>query len=201
MDKEYIKIRESYDNNVENYAKNGGILLSDNLNSFISLVKHGGRILDIGSGVGQDVEFFYKKGYEVIGVDFSSKMINYSKRIREGGIFKKVNLFDLNKEYSKNSFDGIWISSVITHLKFTDISKALKIVRNLLKTNGVLGIIVKRRKTKEIKKGKGGIIFNEFYKKDIKHYFKTNKIKIIKVSDFKAHDKDWIFILATKNSE
>ena len=37
MDKEYIKIRESYDNNVENYAKNGGILLLDNLNSFISL--------------------------------------------------------------------------------------------------------------------------------------------------------------------
>lgn len=201
MDKEYIKIRESYDNNVENYAKNGGILLLDNLNSFISLVRHGGRILDIGSGVGQDVEFFYKKGYKVIGVDFSSKMINYSKRKRKGGAFKKVNLFDLNKEYSKNSFDGIWISSVITHLKPMDISKALKIVRNLLKIKGVLGIIVKRRKTKEIRKGRGGIIFNEFYKKDIKDYLRVNKIKIISISDFRAHDKDWIFILATKNSE
>ena len=195
-----MKIRKIYDKNVENYAKNGGVILLDNLSYFISLISSGGKILDSGSGVGQDVEFFYKKGFEATGIDFSRKMIEYSRKKRRGGTFAVGDLFQIKNKFSKENFDGIWISSVITHLKENDITKALKIARWVLSSNGIMGVIVKKRSTKKIRKGRGDTIFNEFYKKDIVNYFNLSNLKIKNISEFDAHDKKWFFIVATKRN-
>lgn len=143
MDKEYIKIKKVYNKNVEDYAKNGGVLLLDNLNYFLSIIPPKGKILDIGSGVGQDVEYFYKKGYDSLGVDFSEKMIEYSRKNRKGGKFSLLDLFEIKNKFQKESFDGVWISSVITHLKERDIIKALKIIKEVLSPDGVAGVINK----------------------------------------------------------
>lgn len=168
MDREYIKIKKMYDNNVKNYAKNGGVLLLDNLNNFISFIPLGGSILDIGSGVGQDTEFFYKKGYKAVGIDFSNKMVEYSKKKRLGGKFISLDLFEIKNEFTKKSFDGIWISSVITNLKNDDIIRVLRIVNWALAFSGVVGIVVRKKIARRTKVGYDDVIFNEFYEKRYK---------------------------------
>lgn len=192
MDNEYKKIEEWYSNNAENYANKSAVLLHTQLEYFISLLPKKGRILDIGSGPGHDTEYFAKKGFHSIGIDFSYKMIQFARKNRTEGTFKQMDMMSIGKKYVKNYFNGIWASSSLTHLKKADILPALKQIRDVVIPGGPIVIILKKRRKKKIKKGK--IIFNEFYKKDIREYAKKSGLYIVRIDDFSELGIEWLFI-------
>ncbi len=53
--------------------------LRDKVVSFTN-AKNGSKILDIATGTGQQAFAFAKKGYEVVGIDFSEAMLNVAKK-------------------------------------------------------------------------------------------------------------------------
>ena len=196
MDKEYEKVYNWYEKNLDRYAKRSAVLLPDQLGDFIALVPAKGKILDIGCGPGHDTEYFAKKGFAALGGDFSPAMIRYAKNKRQYGKFMRIDMLELAKEFPAGYFDGVWSSSSITHLKPGDITKALRQMKTVAKKNAPIAIIAKAKSRG--KKKNRGIIFNDFYKKDIVLLLKKSKLKILKIEKLLTLDTDWWFVLCEK---
>jgi len=107
------------------------------LDLFLSLLR-GKLILDAGCGTGKDGVYFRKRGYEVVGIDLSEKMLNYAaKRITViKGDFR-------NLPFRDSAFDGIWSNSSLVHTK--DKQSVIKEWERVLKEGGILGIVIQNK--------------------------------------------------------
>ena len=171
--------------------------MHDQLKYFISRLPKNGRILDIGCGPGHDTEYFAKKGFQATGIDFCSAMITYAKKNRRAGIFKKIDMLELDKHFPKDYFDGIWASSSITHFDKTDIVKALEQMKKVVAPKRPIIILVKMKIRRKLAKKE--IPFNQFYKKDIKYYLKKSGLDFKKIKVFTALNSKWLFVHAEKS--
>lgn len=81
------KTKESYNLTALKYAqKVQGLMPIQEMEKFINLLPSRAKILDIGSGPGRDAKVFGEKGLSVIGIDFSTSMIqpaNDSTHLKE----------------------------------------------------------------------------------------------------------------------
>lgn len=80
MKKYTKKIIEFYDQHIEDYAKNGSIVLKNKINRFIKQIR-GLKVLDIACGPGHDTDYLTRNGIDCIGIDLSRKMIEFAKKI------------------------------------------------------------------------------------------------------------------------
>lgn len=99
------------------------------------------KLLDV--GVGNSKNYIYAKnlGYECIGIDISTKLINICKNKGLKNIYKKDILELKNTDYGK--FDKIICIAVIHHLETIDLQKfAILNMINCLNNNGELLISV-----------------------------------------------------------
>lgn len=109
---------------------------------FCSLVKKGGKILDVGCGSGRDCAYFVKKGFETIGVDLSEKLLEIARSNVPKATFLKQDIRNLS--FPTNYFDGIWACASLLHIKHDEILATLRSWFTLLKSGGVLFIHVKK---------------------------------------------------------
>lgn len=183
-----------YNQNIDTYIKSGAVVLKSKINNFIKLLS-GNNILDVACGPGHDTDFFTKKGFSCLGIDLSQKMIDYARKNYEGK-FKLMNF--LNLKFKNNYFDGIWCSSALTHVKKEDLNKVLLNFSSILKTKGILAIIVaaqqKRRKRKNDAR-----IFTMFYKKELEKSLRKNRFKVISSNEFSYGNMKWIYIISKNN--
>ena len=86
-DKYKLITKKTYDFFAKNYADRDKKIIAETievkkaLNRFVKLLLKRARILDIGSGTGRDSRFLFEKGFRVIGIDFSKKMIEEARKI------------------------------------------------------------------------------------------------------------------------
>lgn len=90
----------------------------------------GGKVLDIGCGNGHLIKRLAKMGWEVEGMDFDPKAVEYCKS--QGLNAKAGDFFDLN--YPSNYYDAVTLSHVIEHVP--DPLKTLKEIHRILKPGG-----------------------------------------------------------------
>jgi SAM-dependent methyltransferase len=79
----------------------------------LALVPTGGRLLDLGCGTGLDVAFFAERGYHVVGVDYSPRMIERSiQRIESACLGHRATARALDMEQlgdlAPREFDAIY---------------------------------------------------------------------------------------------
>ncbi|MBU2406903.1 MAG: class I SAM-dependent methyltransferase, partial [Nanoarchaeota archaeon] len=144
--KTYNKIAELYAK--YNYEK----LLQFQLSKFISLLP-GKKVLDVGCGMGRDVEYFMEEKLDVIGIDLSKKMIDEAKtRVKKG----KFKVMDFTKmSFKEKTFDGIWSMAAFFHIPRDHMVEVLKEMSRVLKKDGVIYIAVKEGEgEKEVIKSK-----------------------------------------------
>jgi len=100
------------------------------------------RVLDAGCGTGDTAIDLAEQGIEVIALDFSAPSIQIAKeRARIRGLkirFICDSIFNIPK-LNLGKFDYIVASGVLHHL---DSDKGLKVLRDCLKPDGVIGIMV-----------------------------------------------------------
>ena len=89
-------------------------------------------ILDLGSGTGLPyAKMFIKKGFKVLGIDFSSQMIKIAQRNVPDAEFIEISMTELDYE---DKFDGVFSSFtmlLLDSLLFKDVGR--RVVRSLKK--------------------------------------------------------------------
>ncbi len=96
-----------------------------NTEQFLDFFSGCKNVLDIGSGRGIFLELLKEKGIKGYGIDTNDDLISYCKR-KDLNVQKDDVVTHLKKLNNK-SLDGIFISHVIEHLKYEDITYMLKL--------------------------------------------------------------------------
>lgn len=95
------------------------------------------KILDIGCGSGKISQELLKKGYQVVGLDFSEEAIK--KAQAQGVVAKRANLDEGIPETS-DTYDIVWAGDIVEHV-FDPIG-LLKESARVLKSGGVMLITI-----------------------------------------------------------
>lgn len=194
--KTYKAVEKWYNKNVSSYEKSGAVLMKQLLNEFIKFIPPKGRILDAGSGIGQDTDFFSKTGFDAYGIDFSKNMLARAAEKGMRGKFMRMNIMAMR--FPDKYFDGIWISSVLTHLKKgKDLAKGITETRRVLKPGGIAGIIVMKERG-EAKKEMKNYVFNQFLQDEILYYIDQGGLILKSITELRKHGHTWFFILCGK---
>ena len=101
---------------------------------FLSYLKEGSSILDLGCGSGRDTKCFLSKGYKVCASDGSIEICKAASAYL--GIEVKHQLFNELDDYE--IYDGIWACSSILHLDRKMLVDAFRRINKALKENGIL---------------------------------------------------------------
>lgn len=113
----------------------------------------GKRLLEIGCGKGRFLANAQSNGYEVFGIEPSTRSAVFARK-RLGQVIWSVEWAKMNEvEPLNQQFDGIYLWHVLEHL--TDPNGALKTFRQRLKPNGSLVIAVPNFGSTQARQGAG----------------------------------------------
>lgn len=129
-------LRESYDRKAEErdtYEIDSWKI--EERRRFLSLLRKEGKksLLEIGAGPGVHGKFFQDNGLEVICTDLSSEMV---RLCREKGLTAHVMDF-LHLDFPPGSFDAVYTLNSLLHVPRQDLASVLKVIRLLLKPDGI----------------------------------------------------------------
>ena len=98
------------------------------------------KILDVGCGYGRTLRELYDRGYKnLIGIDFSSKMIERASSLNPNILFELTDGKRL--DFEDNSIDCVILLAVLTCIIDEDSQKALiREIHRILKNGGILYI-------------------------------------------------------------
>lgn len=95
----------------------------------------GGKVLDLGCGVGHDSLRLKRHRLDVQGLDISEAMLAEAKRSVEGVTFWQGDFRAL--PFEDDSFDGVWANGTLFYVTPDDLGKTLSEVVRILKPAGV----------------------------------------------------------------
>ena len=99
-------------------------------------------LLDVGMGTGTFAILCAKKGLNVIGIDFSEKMLDIARKniekedLTEQIEIVKMPVIELDEKFDDNSFDKITAILVFSELYFKEQEFCLTQIHRILKENG-----------------------------------------------------------------
>ncbi len=180
----YNDIADSYADNVEH------LYAPSERETFVSMIPKGGRILDAGCAGGRDSRYFDSQGYRVTGVDLSEKLLAVAKKKAPHIDFQQQDIRSL--QFSDGSFDGIYASAVLLHLKRDELLPVLQKFNALLKPDGVMNIQVKEGRgdavvSEKMSEGKARF-FTYFQKEEMEQYLADAGFHIAKSHVYNEKD-------------
>jgi SAM-dependent methyltransferase len=89
-----------------------------------------GRLLEIGAGGGRDAKELVAHGYEYVGTDVSTGLLDVARQQLPGTNFLEQSVYDLA---FREPFDGFWASAVLLHIPKDRIGEALQRIRTVMK--------------------------------------------------------------------
>jgi len=130
----------SMEEELEVLESNFSSWLKEKTNLIASLI-HGKKVLEVGCGTGNLIQFLSRNNLDICGSDYSSIYLDKAKEKNPNVKFFKADLLDKPswKEYH-NSFDTVIASEVIEHIEYD--LEALKTIHTLVKPNGVVILTV-----------------------------------------------------------
>lgn len=138
---------EIYDHISEAYADSFNEP-SEHIDDFLNLIKSGGKILDLGCGPGVDSSYMASKGFDVVGVDLSERMLELAKAKNSKIQFLKADIRELT--FEPESFDGNLASYSFIHIEKKDVSGVISSLYKLLKNDGVISVGIQEGESKEL---------------------------------------------------
>jgi ubiquinone/menaquinone biosynthesis C-methylase UbiE len=129
--KGYNKIAEEYQ--ADRYAFDH----TNELEEFAALLPKNARVVDVGCGAGIPVaKFLVDSGFDVVGIDFSEKMLRLARKYMPQTTFIRKDMTRL--DFADNSFDGLTAFYSIIHVPREKHSLLFKNFSRILKPNGIM---------------------------------------------------------------
>jgi SAM-dependent methyltransferase len=132
---------ETYDKYAESWAKDHPI---DDYQTIIEQLKAlapQGSMLEIGCGAGQDAELLKAAGYDYLGVDASTGMVQLARSKHPNVNFMHLNLYDLAQ--LRREFDAFWCNAVLLHIPKSRINEALQAISSVIRLGGIGFVSIK----------------------------------------------------------
>ena len=131
-----MKNKKAFNNSVEEYDYKIDKLRASE-EKIIKKFFKGKKVLDIGCGVGRTTINLINKGYDVIGIDYSEKLIKRAKEKYPKIDFRVMDACDLN--FEDNLFDIVFFSNngLDYAYPYKRRIKAIKEAKRILKKGGV----------------------------------------------------------------
>ncbi len=140
MEQDYPnKIEQAYRDKAKDYSdffNEAHSFLDPDREAFLRRLPENAAVLDCGCGPGQDSEVFSNLGFQVTGVDLTASFIAMSQKRVPSGKFYQIDMRKMN--FPAQSFDGIWVSFSLLHIKREDVASVLVSFHRFLKPSGVL---------------------------------------------------------------
>jgi len=194
---------------LEYYNKNSQILckrydstdLSIIHNDLLTFFKGCYTLLEIGSGSGRDMNYLIKKGFDIIGIDGSEKMINEAGKsfplIKDKLIHSELPYHFPSLEIK---FDGFYSIATLMHFKVEELDILFEKLFQYLKPNSPAYITVSGKRNIQLPNDKR--FFLELSKEKWIEIFKYNNFEIFKVKenqDYTGRNIIWYtFFLRTR---
>jgi SAM-dependent methyltransferase len=106
---------------------------------FLSNIKPGALILDLGCGAGRDMAWFEGRGVTVVGSDLSAGMLAQARLQAHGGL---VQADMRHLPFQTGCFQGVWCCATLLHLPKADSPCALAEMHRILAPEGTLFLSV-----------------------------------------------------------
>lgn len=135
----YNKIAEDWDQ--EHQTDDWWIEGTD---KFISLLKSGDLVLDVGCGAGTKSRYLHEKGLRVVGIDFAENFITLARRKVPEAEFLVMSMKDADKLTTE--FDGIFVQASLLHIPKSEAEEVLGTLMQRLKPHGYLYVAVKEKR-------------------------------------------------------
>ncbi len=137
-DAHYTHIEQTYDEGSDDYSghfKQPHEFIEPERQEFIKRLSAGSKILDCGCGPGTDTERFSRLGYEVSAIDLSDRFVKLTQRRVPGAKVQRMDMRRLG--FPEASFDGLWSSFSLLHIRASEIEKTLSGFRFVLRPEGL----------------------------------------------------------------
>jgi len=129
--KGYDKIAEEYQIDRQAFDH------SEELVEFAGFLPKNGKVLDVGCGTGVPVaKFLVEAGFEVVGIDFSEKMLKLARKNVPQATFVRKNMTKM--DFGDNSFDGLTAFYSIIHVPREKHSLLFKSFNRILRPDGIM---------------------------------------------------------------
>jgi len=184
-DSDYTHIKETYDRGSRDYGDHFETphqFIEPERQQFIQRLSAGSKILDCGCGPGMDTEKFSQLGYNVTAIDLSERFVSLTKERVQTATVKKMDMRHL--EFPQASFDGLWASFSLLHIRASDIEQTLSCFRTVLRPHGLLFAAVHRGpKTEWVKTTISGMerdtYVQEWVQTEIEDVFRSSGFTIL----------------------
>lgn len=108
------------------------------LRRFAGLLPPGGRVLDYGCGIGTDLAWLRRKGFQVEGIDGTLEFVEEARRRCPGAGIRHARFEGVRLQ--PGAYDGIWCSAALIHVPPEALAEQLGKLRAALKAGGRLGL-------------------------------------------------------------
>ena len=176
------------------------------VDKFVSFLKNGDAILDVGCGAGHMSKYLIDKGMKVTGIDFSEELIKIAQQDVPAGDFFVMDLNDVSE--LNQTFDGILLQAVLLHIPKKEVVEKVKNILKLLKPGGYVYIAVKETKPDqedekiEVENDYGydyERFFSYFTMDEMKNILKEVDLELVYESVVPTHsNKRWLQVIGRK---
>ena len=173
---------------------------------FISFLNKGDLVLDVGCAGGIKSKYLTIKGLNVVGIDFSEKMIEIARHEVPNGEFLVKDMSDADT--LGYMFDAIFMQAVLLHIPKVNAKEIIQKLAEKLKRGGYFYIAVKAKKPGRaeeeifVEKDYGyryERFFSFFTLREIKQYMKELGLNVIYETTTDSGRAKWIQVIAQKN--
>lgn len=132
-------VKNNYNLIAQPYSSEFGTYIEDLdiYEEFEKYLSEGAKILDLGAGSGRTYSYFNGRGYEYVGLDFSSKMRDYAYKLHGEFPYILDDMINIKNYFTNNSLDAIFAVYSLFHLPDHDLKQLISDIYDILKVNGI----------------------------------------------------------------
>ena len=124
-----------YDDNAAEYTRSTLFVEMESLyEPFLRHIPNGGRILDAGCGSGRDSKAFLDRGYYVVSIDASPKMVDATTKLTGQEAF----CLAFQDAAFVDKFDGVWACASLLHVPLAELNDVLCRLASALRSSGII---------------------------------------------------------------